>query len=117
MLSPIPIGEKPKHVLQCMTLQHLFRSAELTNLINKFGHLENYSFSLELESALAMVLQESSKILSLHIIKNPSVASVFHSDLDNFIPKICYSRNHSISLVQAVWLEISPSAQVQFLTV
>ena len=45
--------------LLCMTLRHLFRSAELTNLINRYGHSENYSFSLELESALAKVLQES----------------------------------------------------------
>ena len=78
------IGEKPKQVLLCMTLQHLFRSAELTNLIKKFNPSENYSFSLELESALAKVLQESSKIPPHHIIKNPSLPSVFHSDLDNF---------------------------------
>ena len=74
----------PKHILLCMTLRHLFRSAELTNLFNRFGHCENYSFSLELETALANALQGPSNILSPQIIRNPPSPSVFHSDFDNF---------------------------------
>ena len=35
----------PKHVLLCMTLRHLFRSKQLTTLLNRFGHCENHSFS------------------------------------------------------------------------
>lgn len=74
----------PKHVLMCMTLRHLFRSAELITLINRFGHCENYSFTLELETAIAKAVNETSDLLSLQIIRNPSAASVFHSEFDNF---------------------------------
>ncbi len=74
----------PKHILLCMTLRHLFRSAELTTILNRFGHCENYSFSLELETALASALQETSNILSVQIVRNPPLPSVFHSDFDNF---------------------------------
>ena len=42
----------PKHILLCMTLRHLFRSKQLTTLINRFGHCENYLIRLELETAL-----------------------------------------------------------------
>lgn len=73
----------PKHILLCMTLRHLYRSAELTHLLNRFGHCENYSFSLELETALANVLHDESQILSKQII-SPMVGGVFHSDFDNF---------------------------------
>jgi len=74
----------PKHILICMTLRHLFRSAELITMMNRFGHSENYSFSLELETALAVALQQTSSLLSTQIIRSPSVPSVFHSDFDNF---------------------------------
>ena len=32
-----------KHILLCMTLRHMFRSAELITLISRLGHSENYS--------------------------------------------------------------------------
>lgn len=32
----------PKHILVCMTLRHLFRSAQLNILMNKLGHAESY---------------------------------------------------------------------------
>ena len=73
----------PKHILLSMTLRHLFRSDELTNLVNRFGHCENYSFSLELETAQAHALKEASDVLSSQIIRNPILPSVFHSDFDN----------------------------------
>ena len=74
----------PKHILLCMTLRHQFRSAELTTLLNRFGHSESYSFSLELETALAASLQESSVLLPTHVIRNPTLPALFHSDWDNF---------------------------------
>ena len=46
----------PKHIVVCVTLRHLFRSAKLSTLINKLGHAESYSFSLELETTLATAL-------------------------------------------------------------
>ena len=54
----------PKHILVCMTLRHLFRSAKLSTLINKLGHAESYSFSLELETTLATALDDASGILT-----------------------------------------------------
>ena len=67
-----------------MTLRHMFRSAELTTLISRLGHSENYSFSLELETALATMVQQSSNLLTSQIVKNPPGNSLFHSDFDNF---------------------------------
>ena len=32
----------PKHILLCMTLRHMFRSAELITLISRLGHSESY---------------------------------------------------------------------------
>ena len=74
----------PKHVLVCMTLHHLLRSAQLNTLMNRLGHAESYSFSLELETALATALEEASSVLTPHIVRNPAGPSLFHSDFDNF---------------------------------
>ena len=73
----------PNHVLLCLTLHHMFCSAELLTLINSFGHCENYSFSPELETALATVIKESSNLLTPQIVQNPEGESTFHSDFDN----------------------------------
>lgn len=48
------------------------------------GHSENYSFSLELETALAQAVDETSSLLSTQIIRSPDAPSVFHSEFDNF---------------------------------
>ena len=74
----------PKHILLCMTLRHMFRSAELITLISRLGHSESYSYSLELETALAIMVQQSSNMLTSQIIRNPTGGSLFHSDFDNF---------------------------------
>ena len=74
----------PKHILLCMTLRHMFRSVELITLISRLGHSENYSYSLELETALATMVQQSSNMLTSQIIRNPAGNSLFHSDFDNF---------------------------------
>jgi len=74
----------PKHVLLGMTLRHLFRSAELIHILNRLGHIENYSFLLELETSLANAIDQTSGLLPPEIIRNPSCAFLFHSDFDNF---------------------------------
>jgi len=74
----------PKHMLMCMTLRHLFRSEKLITLLNRMGHSESYSFSLELETALAQAVRETSSFLSTQIIRSPNAPSVFHSEFDNF---------------------------------
>ena len=67
-----------------MILRHLFRSEKLITLMNRLGHSENYSFSLELETAIAQSVAEMSSVLSNQIIRNPQVPAVFHSEFDNF---------------------------------
>lgn len=74
----------PKHILMSISLRHLFRSKSLITLLCRLGHCESYSFSLELETALAEAAMKSSSLLSTQICKNPSPDSVFHSEFDNF---------------------------------
>ena len=71
-------------MLLSLTLRHMFRSKELITLINRFGHSESHSFSLELETALASAIQQSSSVLTSNIVRNPVGTSVFHSEFDNF---------------------------------
>ena len=52
--------------------------------MNRLGHCENYSFSLELETAIAQALNEDSTTLSKKIVSQPKGPSVFHSEFDNF---------------------------------
>ena len=52
--------------------------------MNRFGHCENYSFSLELETAIAAAVRLNSSILTDKIIRNPVEPSVFHSEFDNY---------------------------------
>ena len=78
----------PEHTLICMTVRHLFRSRELTTMLNRLGHSETYRFALGLETAIAKALQGSSKLLSTQIVANPghcqSIAGIpkpsVHSD-------------------------------------
>ena len=52
--------------------------------MNRFGHCENYSFSLELETAIAQATEEVHTLLSTQIVQNQSFSAVFHSEFDNF---------------------------------
>ena len=45
---------------------------------------ESFSFSLELETALAQTIEEAHTILTPRIIQNPHRPSLFCSDFDNF---------------------------------
>ena len=72
----------PMHIVVCMTL--IFRSAKLSTLINKLGHTESYSFSLELETALTTALDDASSLLTPQLVRNPPALSLFHSDFNNF---------------------------------
>ena len=67
-----------------MALRHWFRSAEITTLLNRLGHSETYSFSLELETYIAITVETTSTLLSPQIVRNPNVQFIFHSDFDNF---------------------------------
>lgn len=72
----------PKHVLLCMTVRHLFRSKQLTTILNRLGHSESYDFGLEMETALAKALDEVSTHLTPQIVKGEGNI-VFHCEWDN----------------------------------
>ena len=74
----------PKHILIAMTIRHLYRSKQLTTLLNRLGHCESQSFSVELETAIAKALGETSSLLTSQIIRGPVVPSLFHSEFDHF---------------------------------
>ena len=74
----------PKHVVLSMTIRHLYRCAKLNTMLNRLGHCESYSFTLELESALATATSKSTENVVPGIVKNPTVPSLVHSDWDNF---------------------------------
>lgn len=74
----------PKHILLCLTLRHLFRSKELTILMNRLGHCEGYDFALELETAIANSVREAASVLSQQIVTDPCRSILFHSEFDNF---------------------------------
>ena len=74
----------PKHIILCMALRHWFRSAEITTLLNRLGHSETYSFSMELEISIALAVETTSTLLSPQIVRNPNVPIIFHSDFNNF---------------------------------
>ena len=71
-----------KHVLICVTLRHLYRSKQLTTILNRLGHCESYSFGLELETAMAMAIDEADTYLTPQIVTGESNV-VFHSEWDN----------------------------------
>ena len=74
-------GKLPKHVLLRMTVRHLFRSKQLTKILNLLDHSESYNFGLELETALAKALDEVSNFLA-HQIVNGDGNEAFHCEWD-----------------------------------
>jgi hypothetical protein len=50
----------------------------------RLSHSETYSFSLELETSIAIAVETTSTLLSPQIVRNPNVPFIFHSDFDNF---------------------------------
>ena len=71
-----------KHVLICVTLRHLYRSKQLTTILNRLGHCESYSFGLELETAMAKAIDEADSYLTPQIVTGENNI-VFHSEWDN----------------------------------
>ena len=73
----------PKHILLCMALRHMYRSKQLTTILNRLGHCESYDFGMELSTALANALEETSTLLTPQIVYGEDSA-LFHSDWDNY---------------------------------
>ena len=72
----------PKHILLCTTIRHLYRSKQLTTILNRLGHSESYDFGLELETAQAKAVDEISTLLTPMIVKGEGNL-LFHSEWDN----------------------------------
>ena len=72
----------PKHILLCTTVRHLYRSKQLTTILNKLSHSESYDFGLELETAMAKAIDEASTYLTPQIICGEG-NEVFHTEWDN----------------------------------
>ena len=77
-------GERklPKHMLLCVTVRHLFRSKQLTTILNRLGHSETYNFGLEMETALTKALDDVSTHLTPQILTGDANI-VFHCEWDN----------------------------------
>lgn len=55
-----------------------------TVILNRLAHVSNCCFLLELESALAKAVAQTSHLLISNIVQNPFLTSVFNSDINNF---------------------------------
>ena len=53
----------PKHILLAMTVHHLTGSAEIITILNRFGHCQSYSRTLELETAMCRSVTDNSSHL------------------------------------------------------
>ena len=63
-------------------MRHLYRSKQLTTILNHLYHCESYSFGIQLETAMAKALEETSTYLTPQIV-NGDCNEVFHSEWDN----------------------------------
>ena len=72
----------PKHVLICLSIRHLYRSKQLTQILNRMGHYESCQYGLEVETASAEALDKTSTHLTPHIVIGDRNL-VFHSEWDN----------------------------------
>ena len=76
--------KQPKHMLLFITLHHIFKSEKRIEILNRFGHCENCSFSLKLETAIVQPVCVMSLVLSTQIILIPDISAVFRSEFDDF---------------------------------
>ncbi|MES9950704.1 MAG: hypothetical protein ABW118_17235 [Candidatus Thiodiazotropha sp.] len=72
----------PKHLLLSMTVRHLTGSAELITILNRFGHCQSYTRTLELETAMCSSITANDSVLPPNISLQNN--SVIHFCWDNF---------------------------------
>ena len=72
----------PKHILLPMTVRHLTGSAELVTILNRFGHGQSYTRTLEVETAMCNTITASKSLLPSNISTENN--SVIHFCWDNF---------------------------------
>ena len=71
-----------KHILICTTIRHLYRSKQLTTILSRLGHCETDDFGRELETAMAIALDNTSTYLTPQIVKGDD-NMVLHGEWDN----------------------------------
>ena len=70
-------------------MRHLFRSRELTTILNRLGHSDTYRFSLKLETAIAKVLHGCSNLLSTKtIVNSTAIAKEMQESSNRLSPQI-----------------------------
>ena len=72
----------PKHLLLSMTVRHLTGNAELITILNRFGHCQSYTRTLELETAMCSSITADDSVLPPNISLQSN--SVIHFCWDNF---------------------------------
>jgi hypothetical protein len=72
----------PKHLLLSMTLRTLTGRADIVTLMNRYGHCQSYSSTLELETAIANQVQQNESIVPSNISTTSN--KMAHMCWDNF---------------------------------
>lgn len=72
----------PKHILLPMSVRHLTGSAEVITILNRFGHGQSYTKTLEIETAMCNTITASKSVLPSNISTERN--SVIHFCWDNF---------------------------------
>ena len=72
----------PKHITLPMAVRHLTGRAEVITILNRYGHGQSYSKTLELETAMCNSVTSSDSVLPKNISRDNN--AVIHLCLDNF---------------------------------
>jgi hypothetical protein len=72
----------PKHLLLSTAMHHLTGSAMIVTILNRYGHCQSYSQTLELETAMAIQEQMQRSVLPSNISLRGNIVS--HCCWDNF---------------------------------
>ena len=72
----------PKHLTLPMTVRHLTGSAEVITILNRYGHGQSYTRTLELETAMRNSVTSSDSVLPRSISRDTN--AVLHLCYDNF---------------------------------
>ena len=72
----------PKHLSLTLTVRHLTGSAEVVTILNRYGHGQSYSRTLELETAMCNCVNSSDSVLPRSISRDNN--AVLHLCYDNF---------------------------------
>jgi len=72
----------PKHILLPKTVRHLTGNAEFITFLNRYGHAQSYTRTMELETAMCNAVINSKSVLPSNITTDNN--QVVHFCWDNF---------------------------------